>query len=171
MSTTTTPIDWPNEITFGDIERIRKEADVDLLRLVEAGDDGEPAGFVDVWADVVGNIGIGVNVLRLWLGVSDEEWFDGGSGWGKRFTGAAIKAGLERLEAALDDFFTETGQGKTFGILARKARQSGEIVTETLSKHLEQKLDDSLRQISESKSGDLLAALESGAPTLTPTGK
>lgn len=158
-------ITWPETLTFGDIERIRRQADIDLLKVLDA-DPGEGRHALSVWEDIVGDIGITVNVLRLWLEISDEEL----PARGKEFDGKTIREGLVALEAAIDDFFSETGQGPTFGILARKARQSGETVRATLSRQLEQRVDQSLQPIFDSNAGDLLESLRSHGLTRTPTG-
>lgn len=156
---------WPASITYEDITRIKENADVDLCCVYEgAPAEGEHA--LTVWEDMLRDVGVTVNVLRLWLGW-DETALRRRS---KQLTAAKISEGVQELEKVLDGFFLDLGRGPMFGMLCRVSRKQAAMVLEKTTGSCESQLENLLERTITEKFGGSLESPALGTPADTNTG-
>lgn len=155
---------WPDSITYGDIERIKANADVDLCTVYEEQpSDGKHS--LSVWEDMLRDVGVTVNVLRWWLDWNDKKL-------GRRsgqLSAVKISEGIEALEKALDSFFLDLGRGPIFGMACRVARNKVKTISR-VTERCEPQLEGLLEKAITEKFGDSLESLELKIPAPTSSG-
>lgn len=157
-------LEWPETITYGDIERIKLNADVDLCAVyVEQPEEGKHA--LSVWEDMLRDVGVTVNVLRWWLDWNDKKLQQ----HAHQLTAAKIAAGVKALEVALDSFFLDLGRGPIFGMACRVARSKVKATAQE-TERCERQLESLMEKAITEKYGDSLASLTSDTPAPTSSG-